>query len=106
VTAPVLAKEDPSTDNQEDSGGNKSALEDSKKKAEEAEGVSRGKQGGDQQVLADPEVDNGAKQGSGFPHQTNEDRKANMASSTQGESPVKTREYTPKPGSKLYPEQK
>jgi len=46
VTAPVLAKEDPSTDNQEDSGGNKSALEDSKKKAEEAEGVSRGKQGG------------------------------------------------------------
>lgn len=40
-----MAKEDPGTDIQEDSSANKSALEDSKKKAEEAEGVSRGKPG-------------------------------------------------------------
>ena len=46
LTGPTLAKEDPSTDIQEDSTANKSALEDSKKKAEDADGVTRGKQGG------------------------------------------------------------
>jgi hypothetical protein len=41
-----MAKENPGTDIQEDSSADKSALEDSKKKAEEAKGVSRGKGGG------------------------------------------------------------
>jgi hypothetical protein len=100
-----MAKEDPGTDIQEDSSASKAALEDSKKKAEGAEGVTRGKSG-DKDVLADPEVSKEAKEGAGFPHQTKEDRQANLASSTQGEAPVKTREYTPKPGSKLYPDEK
>lgn len=60
----------------------------------------------EQGAMADPEVDEEAKMGSAFPHQSNKDRQADLASSTQGESPVKTREYTPKPGSKLYPDEK
>lgn len=50
----------------------------------------------------DPEVVD--KSGSGFPHQTAEDRKSRLASSTEGESMVKTREYTPKEGTQLYDE--
>ena len=54
LTGPVLAKEDPGTDIQEDSSADKSALEDSKKKAEDAEGVTRGKPGGGESACTVP----------------------------------------------------
>ena len=56
-------------------------------------------------VRFEPEVADRTR-GSGFPHQTNEERQGNLASSTQGEAPVKTREYTPtETGGKIYPEE-
>lgn len=56
-------------------------------------------------VRFEPEVADRSR-GSGFPHQTSEDRRSELASSTQGEAHVKTREYTPTSGdSKIYPEE-
>ena len=55
-------------------------------------------------VRFEPEVADRTR-GSGFPHQTNEERTKGLASSTQGEAPVKTREYTPTSDEKkVYPE--
>ena len=50
----------------------------------------------------DPEVKN--KSGKSFPHQTQDERMGRVASTTEGEAPVKTREYSPKEGTKLYSE--
>ena len=47
-----------------------------------------------------PEVKD--KSGKNFPHQTAEDRTKHMASSTESEAGVKTREYTPKEGTNVY----
>lgn len=56
-------------------------------------------------VRFEPEVADRSR-GSAFPHQTDADRQANLASSTQGEAPVKTREYTPtSDDKKIYPEE-
>lgn len=60
----------------------------------------------DGEPVRNPEVAESARSGKGFPHQSAEERASYKSTNTEGESQVKTREYTPKENTKLYEDKK